>query len=144
MKKPAARNAAGFPMSCPLRPGRRPGRDGDLDHFAATAREAGEHRLDQARDHDVEPVGLRTRLGAPVEQRRVGPRSADVEVDLTVIFDIGVDPAAVPEGVVPTPSEPAAPAEARAVEEGRAPAEPAVAVMAAVEGILDDPRLTVV
>src|SRR5882724_10509354 len=108
-----------------LRPSRLPRRDGDLDHLAAAPGKAGEYRLDQARDHDVEPVGARARLDAPVEQRCVAAGGADVEVDLAVIFDIGVDSTTVPEGVVPAPTEPAAPAKARAVE-ARAPAEPAV------------------
>ena len=72
---------------------------------------------------DIEPVCLRSRLSAAVEQRRVGSRGTDVEVELAVIFDVGIDPAAVPEGIVPAPAEAAAPAEARTIE-GKAEPQP--------------------
>src|SRR5206468_10687732 len=97
----------------------RPGRDADLHRIATAPREAGEHRVDQARNDDVEAVGLRPRLGAPVEQRLVGTGRADVEIELAMIFDIAVDAAAVPERIVPAigiAAAPAAPPEARGVE----------------------------
>src|SRR6476646_812852 len=86
-----------------LRPRRRLRRNRDLHRLAAATGEAGEHRVDEARDDDVQAVGLRARLSAAVEQRRVGAGLPNVEVDLAMIFDIAVDPAAVPEGIVPAP-----------------------------------------
>src|SRR5206468_3046325 len=78
-------------------------RNSDLHHFAAAAREAGDHRLDQARHHYVEPAGLRARLNAAGDQRGISSVLPVVEMDLAIIFDIGVDPTAVPEGILPAP-----------------------------------------
>src|SRR3954452_3461925 len=83
------------------RGGGRPGRDGDLHSLAILAGEAGEQGLDQARQDDIQAAGLRARLRASVEQGLVSAFPADVEIDLAVIFDIGVDAVAIPERVVP-------------------------------------------
>src|SRR6476661_458648 len=118
--------------------------------FAAAAGEAGEHRINEARDYDVQTVGLRTRLGAAVEQGRVGRRLANVEVDLAVIFDIAVDAAAIPEGVIPAPRIGAAPAEPipRTIEPPRRPVEATEAVatvaVTAVKWIADVTHLAAV
>src|SRR5207302_4775749 len=59
---------------------------------------------------------------------------------------IGIDAAAVPEGVIPAPRIAAAPAEPRMVE-GRAPTEPAettIAEAVAVERVLDVTHLATV
>src|SRR5947209_14495886 len=135
-----------FAMPCGLGAYRRPGRDCDLHDLAAAAREAGEHRVYQARDYHIGSIGLRAGLGAAVEQRRVRACGADVEVDLAMIFDIAVDPAAVPEGVVPAPRIPAAPAPAEAgtVKAPAGAVEPAKAVAAAVERILDVAHLAAI
>src|SRR6478672_601697 len=124
------------------------GRNGDPDHLAAAAREAREHRFDQARNDYVEPVGFGPRLGAAVEQRLAGARAPNVEIDLAVIFDIAVDsPAAIPERVVPAVvegrAEAAIAAEAR-IERRAEPAVTVAAVAAVGEGVLDDARLAVI
>src|SRR4051794_39426045 len=116
-------------------------RNRDLDRLAATAREPGEHRVDKARDDDVEPVRLGPRLGAAVKQRRIGGGLTNVEVDLAVVFDVTVDPAAisVPERIVPAPAVGSAesPAETRAIEAPVRVVEAAIsiAVTAAVKRI---------
>src|SRR5206468_2339725 len=71
------------------------------------------------------------RLGAAVEQRRVGPGCANVKIDLAMIFDVAVDVAA-PERVIPAPriANSEAPAEAgmrkapTGAVKAAAPAEP--------------------
>ena len=63
----------------------------DLDRFSVLTGKSGEQRLDQARQHDIEPVGRRSRLGAAIEQGRIRACLANVEVNFTVIFDVAVD-----------------------------------------------------
>src|SRR4051794_10309895 len=124
------------------RSGVRRGRNRDLYHFTTASREAGEQRLDQARHDDVEPVGVRARLGAAVEQWLVAARCANVEVDLAVIFDVAVETTAavaaetVPERIVPAVVERRVESVAR-IEEG-------VAIGTVVEPSVDDTDLTVV
>src|SRR5207237_1708058 len=88
-------------------------RDCDLHRFTALSREAREHRVDEARDHDVQPVRLRPGLRTAVKQRRVGAGLTDVKVDLAVMFDVAVDSATatdreriVPAHRVPAPAAP--------------------------------------
>ena len=87
-------------------------------------------------------IGLRTRLGAAVEQRLVGALGPDVEIDLAMIFDIRNDPVAVPEGVVPAVIEGRAETAEARIEE--APAIKTAVAVGSDERIGDDADLAVV
>src|SRR5205814_54139 len=71
-------------------------------------------------------------LSTTIEQRRVGPRGTNVEIYLAMIFDIGIDTAAIPEWVVPAPPITTAPAEAEA-RSIKAAVETAVAIVGTAE-----------